>query len=130
MLSILRLLHNCIILVCYYFCVVSLSCSIIVCMYCSFCYHCCVINVCFIIILCKIHSVLSKSVNTFNCINTFCAYHRYRALGPWDSWTSSLHQHLLILPLTSSYLLLSLPPSFLLWYGLVRGGGMSCDIGK
>ena len=44
-------------------------------------------------------------------------------LGPWDSWTSSLHQHLLILPLRSSYLLLSLPPTLLLWYGLVRGGG-------
>ena len=42
-------------------------------------------------------------------------------LGPWDSWTSSLHQHLLILPLISSYLLLSLPPTLLLWYGLVRG---------
>ena len=39
-------------------------------------------------------------------------------LGPWDSWTSSLLQHLLILPLTSSYL----PPTLLLWYGLVRGG--------
>ena len=44
-------------------------------------------------------------------------------LGPWDSWTSSLLQHLLILPLTSSYLLLSLPPTLLLWYGLVREGG-------
>ena len=44
-------------------------------------------------------------------------------LGPWDSWTSSLLQHLLILPLTSSYLLLSLPPTLLLWYGLVKGGG-------
>ena len=44
-------------------------------------------------------------------------------LGPWDSWTSSLLQHLLILPLTSSYLLLSLPPTLLLWYGLVMGGG-------
>ena len=44
-------------------------------------------------------------------------------LGPWDSWTSYLLQHLLILPLTSSYLLLSLPPTLLLWYGLVRGGG-------
>ena len=43
------------------------------------CYNCCVINVCFIIILCTIHSVLSKSVNTFKRINTFCAYHRYRA---------------------------------------------------
>ena len=42
-------------------------------------------------------------------------------LGPWDSWTSSLLQHLLILPLTSSYLLLSLPPTLLLWYGLVKG---------
>ena len=40
-------------------------------------------------------------------------------LGPWDSWTSSLLQRLLILPLTSSYLLLSLPPTLLLWYGLV-----------
>ena len=50
-------------------------------------------------------------------------------LGPWDSWTSSLLQHLLILPLTSSYLLLSLPPTLLLWYGLVRGG-VSCDIGE
>ena len=37
-------------------------------------------------------------------------------LGPWDSWTSSLLQHLLILPLTSSYLLLFLPPTLLLWY--------------
>ena len=46
-----------------------------------------------------------------------------RTLGPSDSWTSSLLQHLLILPLTSSYLLLSLPPTLLLWYGLVRGGG-------
>ena len=35
--------------------------------------------------------------------------------------TFSLLQHLLILPLTSSYLLLSLPPTLLLWYGLVRG---------
>ena len=43
-------------------------------------------------------------------------------LGPRDSWTSSLLQHLLIIPLTSSYLLLSLPPTLLLWYGLVRGG--------
>ena len=42
-------------------------------------------------------------------------------LGPWDSWTSSLLQHLLIIPLTSSYLLLSLPPTLLLWYGLVMG---------
>jgi len=41
--------------------------------------------------------------------------------GPWDSWTSFLCQHLLILPLTSSYLLLSLPPTLLLWYGLVMG---------
>ena len=48
------------------------------------CYNCCVINVCFIIILCTIHSVLSKSVNTFNCINTFCAYHRYRANMTWN----------------------------------------------
>ena len=47
--------------------------------------------------------------------------------GPWDSWTSSLLQHLLILPLTSSKLLQSLPPTLLLWYGLVMGGG-SCDI--
>ena len=44
-------------------------------------------------------------------------------LGPWDSWTSFLRQHLLILPLRSSYLLLSLPPTLLLWYGLVWGGG-------
>ena len=47
-------------------------------------------------------------------------------LGPWDSWTSFLLQHLLILPLTSSYLFLSLPPTLLLWYGLVcygYGGG-------
>ena len=54
-------------------------------------------------------------------------------LGPWDSWTSSLLQHLLILPLRSSYLLLPLPPTLLLWYGLVRGGGgggVSCDIGE
>ena len=41
--------------------------------------------------------------------------------GPWNPWTSSLLQHLLILPLTSSYLLLSLPPTLLLWYGLVMG---------
>ena len=45
-------------------------------------------------------------------------------LGPWDSWTSSLLQHLLILPLTSSYLLQSLPPTLLLWNGLVMGGGL------
>ena len=51
-------------------------------------------------------------------------------LGPWDSWTSSLLQNLLIRPPTSSYVLLSLPPTLLLWYGLVRGGGMSCDIGE
>ena len=44
-------------------------------------------------------------------------------LGPLDSWTSYLLQHLLILPLTSSYLLLYLPPTLLLWYGLVMGGG-------
>ena len=44
-------------------------------------------------------------------------------LGPLDSWTPSLLQHFLILPLTSSYLLLSLPPTLLLWYGLVMGGG-------
>ena len=52
-----------------------------------------------------------------------------RYLGPWDlgttrpwnPWTSSLLQHLLILPLTSSYLLLSLPPTLLIWYGLVMG---------
>ena len=43
--------------------------------------------------------------------------------GPWNPWTSSLHQHLLILPLRSSYLLLSLPPTLLLWYGLVRKAG-------
>ena len=49
-------------------------------------------------------------------------------LGPWDSWPFSLIQHPLILPLTSSYPLLSLPPTLLLWYGLVRGG-LSCDIG-
>ena len=49
-------------------------------------------------------------------------------LGPWDSWTSSLLQHLLILPLTSSYLLLSLLPTLLLWNGLVWGG-LSFDIG-
>ena len=64
-------------------------------------------------------------------------------LGPWDSWTSSLLQHLLMLPLTSSYpffLLLPtssytlLTPSIssyllqlshtwfgLVWYGLVWG---------
>ena len=49
--------------------------------------------------------------------------------NPWDTWTSSLPQHLLILPLTSSYLLLSLPSTLLLWYGLVicGGGEMSCD---
>ena len=35
-------------------------------------------------------------------------------LGPFDSSTSSL-----LLPLASSYLLLSLPPSLLLWSGLV-----------
>ena len=40
-------------------------------------------------------------------------------LGSWDSLTSSLCQHLLILPLRSSYLLLSLPPTLLLWYCLV-----------
>ena len=45
-------------------------------------------------------------------------------LGPCDSWTSSLLQHLLILPLTFSYLILSLPPTVLLWYGLVMGGGV------
>ena len=44
-------------------------------------------------------------------------------LGPWDSWTSSLFQYLLILPLTSSYLLLSHPPNLLLKYGVVMGGG-------
>ena len=44
------------------------------------------------------------------------------SLGPWNPWTSSLLQHLLIIPLTSSYLLLSLPPTLLLWYGLVMGG--------
>ena len=50
--------------------------------------------------------------------------------GPWDSWTYSLLQHLVILPLISNYLLLSLPPTLLLWYGLVMGGGgVSCDIG-
>ena len=38
--------------------------------------------------------------------------------GPWDSWTFSLLQHLLILPHTSYYLLLSLP---LVWFGY--GGG-------
>ena len=36
-------------------------------------------------------------------------------LGPWDSLTSSLLQHLLIIPLTSYHLLLSLPP--LVWFG-------------
>ena len=41
-------------------------------------------------------------------------------LGPWDSWTSSLLQHLLILPLTTSYILISLPP--LVWFGY--GGGV------
>ena len=53
--------------------------------------------------------------------------------GPWDSWNSSLLQHL-ILPLTSSYLLLSLHPTLLLWYGLVwfwyglvwGWGGLEC----
>ena len=44
-------------------------------------------------------------------------------LGPWDSWTSALLQHLLIIPFTSSYLLLSLPSTLLLWYGLVICGG-------
>ena len=43
-------------------------------------------------------------------------------LGLWDSWTSSLIQHLLILTHTYSYLLLSLSPTLLLWYGLVMGG--------
>ena len=43
-------------------------------------------------------------------------------LGPWDSWTSFLLQHFLILPHTSFYLLLSLAPTLLLWYGLVMGG--------
>ena len=67
-----------------------------------------------------------------------CDFEIYWSLGPsdlgtlepWNPWTlglldllSSLLQHLLILPLTSSYLLLSLPPTLLLWYGLVRGGG-------
>ena len=45
-------------------------------------------------------------------------------LVPWDFWTFSLLQHLLILPLTYSYLLISLPPALLLWYGLVGGGRM------
>ena len=39
--------------------------------------------------------------------------------GPWDSWTCSLLLYLLILPLTSSYLFQSLPPTLLLWYVLV-----------
>ena len=45
--------------------------------------------------------------------------------GPWNPWTLGLLDlfppHLLILPLISSYLLLSLPPTLLLWYGLVMG---------
>ena len=47
-------------------------------------------------------------------------------LGPWDSWTSSLCQHLLILPLTSSYLLL------LSSFGMVWLGGIlkSCGMGE
>jgi len=44
-------------------------------------------------------------------------------LGPWDSWTSSLLQNLHLLAITSSYLLLSLPPTLLLLYGLVMGVG-------
>ena len=38
--------------------------------------------------------------------------------------TSPLLQLLLMLPLTSSYFLLSLPPTHLLWYGLVKEGGV------
>ena len=44
-------------------------------------------------------------------------------LRPWDSWTSSLLQHLLMLPLTSFYFLPSLRLTILLWNGLVMGGG-------
>ena len=47
--------------------------------------------------------------------------------GPWESWTSSLLQHLLIIPLTSSYLILSLPPNLLLKYGVVMGG-WGCEL--
>ena len=65
--------------------------------------------------------------------------------GPWDSWTlgpldhgtlrllpsSNTSLYFLLHPLTSSSLLLFLPPTLLLWYGLVWGGvGMlSVDIG-
>ena len=52
------------------------------------------------------------------------------APGPWNPLTSSFLQHLFIIPLTSSYLLLSLPPTFLLWYCLVMGGEVSCNIGE
>ena len=54
--------------------------------------------------------------------------------GPLDSWTSSLLLYFLLPPpISSSYclfLLLSLPPTLLLWYGLVWGGiQLSFDIG-
>ena len=64
-------------------------------------------------------------------------------LGPWDPWTlepldlgtlgpfPSSNTSSYFPFLTSSYLLLFFPPTFLLWYGLVMCvGGVSCDIGK
>ena len=50
-------------------------------------------------------------------------------LGPWDSWTSSLLQHLLKLPLhplTSSYFFLLLSSFGMIWLR----GGVNCDIGE
>ena len=57
-----------------------------------------------------------------------------RYLGPWDPLTLEPLDLGTLGPLpptpphTSSYHLLSFPPSLLLWYGIVMGGG-SCDIG-
>ena len=54
------------------------------------------------------------------------------SLCPWDPWTFGLLDLFPppLLPHTSSYLLLSLPPTLLLWYGLDWGkGGLSFYIG-
>ena len=55
-----------------------------------------------------------------------CDFEISLSLCPWDPWTFGLLDLFPppLPPNTSYYLLLSLPPTLLLWYGLVLGGGM------
>ena len=54
-----------------------------------------------------------------------CDFEIFWSLCPWDPWTFGLLDLFPppLPPHTSSYLLLSLPPTLSLWYGLVWGVG-------